>query len=207
MEDARSVIPEGEKLFMVIEGKKTYTVADIEALPEGERAELINGEMFMMAAPLLTHQDLLTWLLVRINRYISDREGKCQVYPAPFAVYIADDQHNYVEPDISVICDLEKLDKKGCHGAPDWIIEIVSSSSQYMDYVRKLSLYQNTGVREYWLVDPERKNITVYGFERNEDPELYSFSDQVKARIYEDLSVDFGEYVFRDFAFRDFSET
>lgn len=192
---------------MVIEGKKTYTVADIEALPEGERAELINGEMFMMASPLLTHQDLLTWLLVRINRYISDRGGKCQVYPAPFAVYIADDQHNYVEPDISVICDLEKLDKKGCHGAPDWIIEIVSPSSQYMDYVRKLSLYQNTGVREYWLVDPERKNITVYGFERKEGPELYSFSDQVKAGIYEDLFIDFGEYVFRDFAFRDFSET
>ena len=74
---------------MVIEGKKTYTVADIEVLPEGERAELINGEMFMMASPLLTHQDLLTWLLVRINRYISDKGGKCQVYPAPFAVYIA----------------------------------------------------------------------------------------------------------------------
>lgn len=207
MEYAKSVIPEREELFMVTEGKKTYTVEDIEALPEGERAELINGEMFMMASPLFTHQDLLRWLLVRIDQYISEREGSCQVLPAPFAVYIADDRHNYVEPDISVICDLEKLDKKGCYGAPDWIIEIVSPSNKYMDYVRKLSLYQNTGVREYWLVDPERKNITVYGFERKEGPELYSFSDKVKAGIYEDLSIDFGEYVFRDFAFRDFSET
>ena len=76
MEYARPVIPGREELFMVIEGKKTYTVADIEALPEGERAELIDGEMFMMASPMFTHQDLLRWLLVRIDRYITGKRRR-----------------------------------------------------------------------------------------------------------------------------------
>lgn len=199
MEYARPVIPGREELFMVIEGKKTYTVADIEALPEGERAELIDGEMFMMASPMFTHQSLLIWISVKIGQYITEKKGSCEVIPAPFSVYIADDRHNYVEPDIIVVCDQEKLDEKGCHGAPDWIIEIVSPSSKYMDYVRKLTLYQNTGVREYWLVDPGRRCITVYGFERKEGPEQYSFSDKVKAGIYEDFWIDFSEYIFRDF--------
>ena len=180
---------ETRERFMEIKGGKGYTIADIEALPEGERAELIDGEMFMMASPMFTHQSLLIWISVKIGQYITEKKGSCEVIPAPFSVYIADDRHNYVEPDIIVVCDQEKLDEKGCHGAPDWIIEIVSPSSKYMDYVRKLTLYQNTGVREYWLVDPGRRCITVYGFERKEGPEQYSFSDKVKAGIYEDFWI------------------
>lgn len=185
---------------MVIEGKKICTTADIEALPEGERAELINGEMFMMASPVFTHQKLLIWLSVRIAQYIMEKKGPCEVVPAPFAVYIADDERNYVEPDIVVICDRDKLDEKGCHGAPDWIIEIVSPSSRYMDYVRKLALYQRTGVREYWLVDPLQKCVTVYAMEKEEGPEIYTFSDKVRSGIYDDLSIDFSEFEFDDLA-------
>ena len=148
----------------------------------------------MMASPTEAHQDLLGWLYVEISLYIRAKEGNCKVYPAPFAVYIADDQHNYIEPDITVICDWEKLDEKGCHGAPDWVIEIVSPSSKYLDSVRKLSLYERTGVREYWLVDPVGKSVTVYRLESKEGPEVYSFTDQVKAGIYEDFVIDFGEY-------------
>lgn len=192
-------LPGRKELFMLIEGKKTYTVADIEALPEGERAELIDGEMFMMASPMEAHQDLLGWLYVEISLYIRAKKGNCKVYPAPFAVYITDNQHNYTEPDITVICDREKLDEKGCHGAPDWVIEIISPSSKYMDYVRKLSLYERTGVREYWAVDPVGKRITVYRLESKEGPEVYSFTDKVNAGIYEDFAIDFGEYIFRDF--------
>lgn len=193
---------EREEFFMAIEGGKTeggntagkrYTVADIEALPEGERAELIDGEMFMMASPTLTHQDILVGLSSKIWNYIEEHKGKCKILPAPIAVYIKDDIHNYVEPDISVICDKEKLDEKGCHGAPDWVIEIVSPSSRHMDYVRKLSLYEEAGVREYWIVDPEQRNVTVHDLEHQEGPELHSFSERVKAGIYEDLFLDFGE--------------
>lgn len=192
-------LPGRKELFMLIDGKESYTVADIEALPEGARAELIDGEMFMMASPTYTHQDLLMWISIRIKMYIMEKNGSCEVLPAPFAVYIADDQYHYVEPDITVICDEKKLDEKGCHGAPDWVIEIVSPSSKYMDYVRKLALYERTGVREYWLVDPARKNITVYRLERKEGPEPYTFADEVKTGIYEDFAIDFGEYLFKDF--------
>lgn len=180
---------------MTIEGENKYTVADIEALPERERAELIDGEMFMMAAPALVHQDMLMWLGTTIRNYIAEHKGECRVLPAPFAVYIKKDQYNYVEPDISVICDRDKLDNKGCHGAPDWVIEIVSPSGRRMDYVRKLALYSEAGVRLYWIVDPARKNITVYDLEHDGAPEFHSFSEQVRVDIYEDLMIDFSEYL------------
>lgn len=197
---------EREDNFMVIEGGKAhspegqgeipvdrdYTVRDIEALPEGERAELIDGKMYMMATPTLTHQELLMWMSVRIWSYIEGHGGLCKVIPAPFAVYIKDDDHNYVEPDVSVICDPNKLDEKGCHGAPDWVIEIVSPSSQVMDYIRKCSLYEAAGVREYWIVDPKKRSIMVYRFEQGASGE-YSFSERVEAGIYEDLFLDFDE--------------
>lgn len=184
-----------EEIFMMIEGgkKKTYTVADIEALPEGERAELIDGEMFVMDAPTLTHQKILMWLSVKIWNYIAEHGGLCEVLPAPFGVYIKNDERNYVEPDISVICDPDKLDEKGCHGAPDWAVEIVSPSSRHMDRVRKLALYEAAGVREYWLIDPQQKSVTVHNFERNEDSVQYFFSEKVKAGIYDDFYIDFCE--------------
>lgn len=85
---------------MAIKGGKGYTIADIEALPEGERAELIDGELFRMDAPMRTHQKLLIELAFEIKLYIKNRKGSCEVYPAPFAVYIKKDKHNYVEPDV-----------------------------------------------------------------------------------------------------------
>ncbi|MDE5938097.1 MAG: Uma2 family endonuclease [Lachnospiraceae bacterium] len=171
---------------------RLYTVRDIEALPEGERAELIDGKMYMMASPTLTHQDILMWLSARIWSYIKEQGGPCKVLPAPFAVYIKDDGHNYVEPDISVICDQDKLDEKGCHGAPDWVIEIVSPSSKTMDYIRKCALYEAAGVREYWIVDPMERNVKVYNFECGTWRQ-YTFSERVKVGIYEDFFLDFGE--------------
>ena len=184
-----------EEIFMAIEGgkKKPYTVADIETLPEGERAELIDGELFVMEAPTLTHQEMLGKLYLQIRLYIKKNRGPCRVLPAPFAVYIRNDEHNYVEPDISVICDPHKLDERGCYGAPDWVIEIVSPSGRYMDCVRKLALYEEAGVREYWIVDPQYRTVTVYNFERKEGPEQHTFSEKVKASIYEDFYIDFSE--------------
>lgn len=176
---------------MAMKGGKSYTTADIEALPEGERAELIDDEMFMMAAPTLTHQDILVELLWQIKQYIKQNNGKCKVLPAPFGVYIKKDNRNYVEPDISVICHGEKLDEKGCHGAPDWIIEIVSPSSRKMDYERKTMLYREAGVPEYWIVDPDKETVKVYESERWDAPTSHSFLEHIKVGIYEDLYIDF----------------
>lgn len=182
-----------EDIFMAMKGGKSYTVADIEALPEGERVELIDGEMFMMASPTSTHQELLVYLLVEIELYIRKNKGNCKVYPAPYGVYIKDDDRNFVEPDISVICDKEKIDEKGCHGAPDWVIEIVSPSSRSMDYRRKYALYQSAGVREYWIVDPRRETVTVYDLEHSKEPVEYSFCDRIRVGIYEDLYLNLTE--------------
>ena len=170
-----------------------YTVADIEAMPEEQRAELIDGYLYMQAAPSRMHQDVLMFLSLEIGNYIRERHGKCKIYPAPFAVYLNKDNKNYLEPDISVICDRNKLDEKGCHGAPDWIIEIVSPSTKRMDYLIKLLKYQNSGVKEYWVVDPQEQRIWVYKFDGEGDVEHYTFQDKVKAGIYEELEIDFSK--------------
>ena len=127
-----------------------YTIEDIYALPDGQRAELIDGQIYDMAPPSRIHQKISTQLVSCINHYISEHHGNCEVYAAPFAVFLNKDNKNYVEPDVSVICDPDKLDDKGCNGAPDWIIEIVSPSSQHLDYLTKLLKYRTAGVREYF---------------------------------------------------------
>lgn len=93
-----------------------------------------------------------------------------------------------------MICTPDKLNDKGCVGAPDWIIEIVSPGSRRMDYFTKLFKYRTAGVREYWIVDPDKKRITVYDFE-SEDTKDYTFSDTIKVGIYDDLHINFSEVV------------
>ena len=170
-----------------------YTIEDIYALPDGERAELIDGHIYYMAPPSYKHQKLVMELSAIIRNYIKQHKGTCEVLPAPFAVYLDEINNTYVEPDISVICDPNKLDDKGCKGAPDWIIEIVSPASRKMDHLLKLFKYRSAGVREYWIVDIAKNRITVYNFNHDYSIEEYSFTDTVKAGIYEDLSIDFSE--------------
>lgn len=134
--------------------EKIYTTKDIYSLPEGERAELIDGQLYMMAPPNTIHQRISHLLAWKIENYIQSKKGKCEVFAAPFAVFLNKDDRNYVEPDISVICDKNKINDKGCDGAPDWIIEIASPSSTRMDYAIKLFKYRTGGVREYWIVNP-----------------------------------------------------
>ena len=130
---------------------------------------------------------------IHFGGYINAKGGSCEVYLSPFAVFLNENSRNYVEPDISVICDPSKLNDKGCAGAPDWIIEIVSPASRKMDYLLKLFKYHSAGVREYWIVDIAKNRITVYNFNHDYSIEEYSFTDTVKAGIYEDLSIDFSE--------------
>ncbi len=178
---------------MPLPKETTYTVEDIYNLPEGERAELIDGQIYYMApTPSLAHQLISGEIATAIYNYIKAHKGKCKVLMAPFAVFLNKDDKNYVEPDISVICDPEKLNDKGCNGAPDWTIEIVSPSSKRMDYSIKLFKYRSAGVREYWIVDQAKDRIMVWNFE-NDDAEEYTFKDKVKAGIYPDLYIDFAE--------------
>lgn len=177
---------------MPLPKESLYTIDNIYALPEGTRAELIDGQMYMMAPPSRRHQDISFSLSRKIADYIDSKHGSCKVYPAPFAVFLNDDDKNYVEPDISIICDHNKLNDNGCVGAPDWIIEVVSPGSRRMDYFTKLFKYRTSGVREYWIVDPEKNRILIYNFE-TEDTGDYTFSDSIQAGIYPDLFIDFGQ--------------
>lgn len=173
---------------MALTRKQVYTIDDIYALPEGQRAELIDGQIYDMAPPSRTHQRISSYLHNEIYNHIKKNGGSCEVYAAPFAVFLNEDDTTYLEPDISVICDSSKLDERGCQGAPDWVIEIVSPGSKQMDYFKKLFLYRNAGVREYWIVDPTKKHVIVYKFEQ-EIMEQYSFWEDVAIGIFEDFRI------------------
>ena len=172
---------------------KLYTEADYYNLPEDTRAELIDGTLiYNQAAPSRIHQTILMELAGTILDYIRSKGGPCRVFPAPFAVKLREDRKTIVEPDISVICDRNKLTDRGCTGAPDWIIEIVSPSNSSHDYVMKLNLYADAGVREYWIVDPSRERILVYHLEQTDfSVETYTFQNSVPVKIYPDLQIDF----------------
>ncbi len=174
---------------MALAHERTYTIDDIYALPDGQRAELIDGQMYLMAPPNRIHQKLVNRLSQTITNYIDFKHGNCEVYPAPFAVFLTEDDRNYVEPDISVICDKDKLNDKGCNGAPDWVIEIISPSTSRMDYGIKLFKYRTAGVREYWIVNPSMRTVNVYDFENDAGTTQYSFDDKISVCIYKDFNI------------------
>ena len=175
---------------MALQQEKNYTIEDIYALPDGKRAELIDGRIYDMAPPSTKHQLLISKLNQKIANYIDEKGGNCMVLPAPFAVFLNEDDINYVEPDISVICDKNKLNEKGCNGAPDWIIEVVSPSTQQIDYGVKLFKYRTAGVREYWIVNPITHIINVFDFEHGEKTGQYTFDEDISACIYKDLTIN-----------------
>ena len=160
---------------MPLPKERTYTSEDYWNLPDDQRAELIDGQLYDMAPPSRLHQRLSTKLVSILDRYISENNGACEVYSAPFAVNLNADDKTYVEPDISVICDPDKLTDRGCSGAPDWIVEIVSPSSRRMDYSIKNTLYSGAGVREYWIVDPAKERVTIYHYDEDDAPTIALF--------------------------------
>lgn len=173
--------------------EKTYTIDDIYALPDGQRAELINGRMYMMAPPNTRHQRLVSELTITIGNYIRSKGGNCKVFPAPFAVFLTEDDRNYVEPDISVVCDNGKLNEQGCNGAPDWVIEVTSPSNPQHDYGVKLFKYRTAGVREYWIVNPQKNTVTVFDFENETKSNQYNFEDNISVCIYKDLCINLAD--------------
>ena len=169
--------------------EKLYTIDDIYNLKDGERAELVDGHIYYMSPPNTNHQRILNFINTEINIYIRKNNGDCEVFPAPFSVFLSADDTKYLEPDISVICDKGKIDNKGCNGAPDWIIEIISPATKKMDYYTKLALYKDAGVREYWIVDPYKHATVVYDMEHDESPAIYPFTDNIPVGIYKGFYI------------------
>lgn len=174
---------------MELKENKEYCSDDYWRLPEGERAELIHGQLYAMAPPGFLHQKLVMEISAAIHRFIKEKHGRCEVIPAPFAVNLDQEDKNWVEPDISVICDKEKITGRGCVGAPDLIIEVVSPSTRKADYCTKYMLYAESGVKEYWIVDPKRQTTMIYRFMEDFAPVIYPFAAEMESVVLPGLLV------------------
>ena len=174
-----------------------YTLADALDWPEMPRIELIEGAPVMMAPPKRIHQEISREIVRQISNYLLGK--RCRVYPAPFAVRLFEQDGDrpeavdtVVEPDITVVCDPEKLDEIGCRGAPDLVIEILSPSTMRHDRNTKFMLYQKAGVREYWIVDPDMKTAQVHLLEEGQyhSPIVYTEKTTVPVGLWEDFGID-----------------
>lgn len=181
------------------ENISNFTVEDYYETPEGYPLELIDGRFFVMESPGARHQSIVYELGYAIGSYIKKNKGKCRVYPGPFDVELPTERGTVVVPDITVICDTSKVDEKGCKGVPDWIIEVLSASTQSRDRKEKLEVYEKVGVREYWIVDPFENKVCVYRRSTTEGesfyslPDTYSFDEEIISGIFGNLKVKMSE--------------
>jgi Uma2 family endonuclease len=144
-----------------------YTYADYLKWKIDERIELFRGRILKLSAPNLSHQNISGNLYFHIRSFLSDK--KCKVFAAPFDVRLPvqnrkrdDEVTTVVQPDLCVICDLEKLDARGCCGAPDLCVEILSPGNSRKEVQLKFEIYEEAGVLEYWIVNPEEQNLLIY---------------------------------------------
>ena len=182
------------------EEKYIYTYSDYISWPDEELWQIIEGVPYDMSpSPFEEHQRVSGILHIEIGNYLKGK--KCRVYAAPFDVILPEKGErenkatNIVQPDILVVCDKEKITRKGCVGAPDFIIEILSRSTANIDANKKRKLYERFGVKEYWLTDPIHEIIWVYRLEEDNkygNPEVYGKNDKVKVGIFDDLLIDLG---------------
>lgn len=194
---------EGEHASMVKEAspygvqKKQgeYTLEDYFALPDEQRVELIDGVFYDMAAPTGIHQVLGGELYALFRDYIRKNKGECVPIMSPIDVQLDCDDKTMVQPDVLILCDRNKLVKKGgIYGAPDFIVEVLSPSTKKKDMVKKNQKYMEAGVKEYWMVDPDKKRVTVYLYEDPEVVHMYTFDDEVPVGIFEGkCKINFAE--------------
>ena len=171
--------------------ERVYTYEDYLNWPEDERVELIDGKIYYMAAPSKTHQMLLARLSAKFGNYLHGRS--CDFYFAPFDVRLdlKAKKDTVVQPDLIVVCDDELLTEKGVVGSPDLVIEILSRSTASHDRVTKYNKYLEVGVKEYWLVDPNLKEVVVNILSSNRYmPKTYKKGDTIKASVLDDLYVN-----------------
>lgn len=181
----------------LVDKNKTYTCADYLTWPEDERWEIIEGIPYMQAAPSWQHQSISSELNRQFSNYLLNKS--CRIFNAPFDLILpsknenAEDSKNVVQPDLLVICNMKGLRGTGFYGVPDLIIEITSPSTIRKDKVLKFNRYEKVGVKEYWIVEPDGKFISVFTLGENGRygrPDIYTDEDVVKVSIFEDLEID-----------------
>ena len=173
--------------------REDCTVEDLKNLPEGTHAELIDGELFDMEVATPTHQDIVAQLVIAIGQYLKDKKGDCRVYTAPTDVFLdakVTGRHCF-QPDVFVVCDKDKVRGDGIYGAPDWVIEVLSTSTALKDRYLKTYHYGIFGVKEYWIIDPKAMEVKVYRFpyDSESDGASYSFDEELGPSLYPDLTI------------------
>ena len=175
-------------------GQGGRTLKDYLELPEDKRAELIDGVIYDMASPTAEHQLLVGQVYSQLNDYIRREKGTCMPFSPPIDVQLDCDERTIVQPDLLVVCDREKIWRQCIYGAPDFIIEVLSQSTKKKDMFIKLQKYMEAGVREYWMVDPDKRKVIVYDFEHDDYPVLYGVDVKVPVRIFDgECVIDFKE--------------
>ena len=160
----------------------SYTWEDYLTFPDERRVELIDGYVYDMASPLIVHQLILGALHVQFYP-CAEAHPECELVMAPSDVRLEPDDKTVVQPDLYIFCNRKNFDKKVMRGAPDFIAEILSPSNRFHDMFRKLNKYRFAGVREYWIIDPEKLAVIVYDLEHDEPPAVYSFDDTIPVLI------------------------
>jgi Uma2 family endonuclease len=192
-------------MSLALRDQQCHTYAEYCTWPEDVRYELIDGQAYAMSpGPNRRHQELVVEML----RQVADAlEGSpCRTYVAPFDVRLPrgneadDDIDTVVQPDIMVVCDRAKLDDRGCRGAPDWVIEVLSPSSASHDQILKRALYERHGVREYWLIHPVDLIVTVYRLVDGTygKPDIFELKDTLACGILPEVVIDWARVVRED---------
>ena len=160
-----------------------YTVEDYYALPDEIRVELIDGVIYYMTAPTLTHQIIAGEVYRQLWDCVEEHDEECFPLISPINVQLDRDDRTMVQPDVAIVCDKELITKKVIYGAPEFVLEVLSPSTRKKDQLIKLNKYLNAGCKEFWIVDPDKEKVMVYDFTSDDWPDIYSFEDRVPVRI------------------------
>lgn len=192
----QNMVNEAEIPYRISAGERQgeYTLKDYYALPDDCRAELIDGVIYNMAAPSFVHQRLSGEVFFQITSYIREKKGGCIPMAAPTDVRLDCDDRTMVQPDVLILCDPGKIRSWGIDGAPDFVLEIISPSTGRNDYIRKLQKYADAGVREYWILDPEKRLLLTYYFQKDEFFHIRQLTGNAGIGIYgKELQIDLDE--------------
>ncbi len=180
--------------------KLNYSISEFYALPGEDKCELIDGVIYKLVAPTPIHQMICTMITNALFNFVKQKNGKCLVFGAAPNIELdgseEDGGNTVVLPDVVVLCDRDKLESRNVIGAPDFVVEVLSPSTQKKDKTIKLHKYLYAGVKEYWMIDPKKKSIIVYADDGEEDYDIfvYSFENEVPVRIFgEECKIDFQE--------------
>lgn len=171
-----------------------YTLEDYYNMPEDRRVELIDGVIYDMSAPAPLHQLIAGLVYARILAFIEKNKGDCIPFIAPADVQLDCDARTMIQPDVFILCKQDKLKRFGIYGAPDFVLEILSKSTKKKDMTVKLMKYMEAGVKEYWVIDPDKRLLIVYIGEEEGIPRIYPLQGEAGVNLYQgELRINLDE--------------